>query len=234
MREKSVVLLSAGLDSSYNLFRAVQDTEVVLALTFNYGQRAAIPELRQARRLAETLKIPHRVVELPWFRDFTSTALLNEKAKLPQKDDLQIDSPEKSAASAKAVWVPNRNGIFLNIAAGFAEGLGAVYVIPGFNKEEAATFPDNSSAFMRALDRSFEFSTQGKVRVRCYSEEMNKNEIVASALKLSLPLELLWPCYESGANWCLKCESCLRFQRALGSAGVGINGLLAAQKGDAR
>ena len=51
------------------------------------------------------------------------------------------------------------NGIFLNIAAGFAEALSAQAVLPGFNKEEAATFPDNSVDFLESLNHSFSFST---------------------------------------------------------------------------
>ncbi len=220
MRAKSVVLLSAGLDSSFNLFRAFEKTEVILALTFNYGQRAAHNETKHAAALASLLRIPHQVIDLKWFENFTKTALVNKTYALPQSTEVEIDSYEASEKTAKAVWVPNRNGIFLNIAAGFAEGLGASLVIPGFNKEEAATFPDNSPAFMSALDKSFEFSTQGRVRVECYSQNLSKTEIVKEGLTLKLPFEKLWPCYESTDNWCGECESCQRFARALTANGI--------------
>lgn len=222
MKEKSVVLLSAGLDSSFNLYRALQDTEVILAVSFDYGQRAAEKEITQAAKLTEAVGVTHKVVELKWFSEFTSTALIRKSQTLPQSEDIEIDSLEKSQASAKAVWVPNRNGIFLNIAAGFAEGLGAKWVIPGFNKEEAQTFPDNSEEFIEALTGSLEYSTQGRVGVKCYSHNLNKSEIVKEALALKLPLSELWPCYQAEDQWCRQCESCKRFLRALEVNGVNI------------
>jgi 7-cyano-7-deazaguanine synthase len=216
---RAVVLLSAGLDSSYNLFRANRELDVVLALTFNYGQKAAKKEIARAKTLCERLAIPHQVVELPWFKDFTKTSLVGSQ-KIPTGKDISIDDMERSNETKKAVWVPNRNGILLNIAAGFAEGLNAEFVIPGFNIEEAATFPDNSQDYMNALDRGFSFSTQNHVRVKCFSTTMNKTQIVKEAVKLEVPLKDLWPCYFANDQWCGECESCQRFSRAVREAGV--------------
>lgn len=220
MKENSVVLLSAGLDSSYNLFRAARETQVLLALSFDYGQRAARRETERASGLCDLLKIPHKILTLSWFKDFTRTALVNPSAPLPGKAELDITSERASKQSAQAVWVPNRNGIFLNIAAAFAESLGARYVIPGFNKEEAATFADNSEAYMEAQSKAFRFSTQNHVEVKCYSSHLDKSQIVQEAVKLNLPFEKLWPCYQAGEQWCRECESCQRFLRALHSQGI--------------
>ncbi len=215
LKKKAVVLLSSGLDSAYNLAEAVQQFEVLLALTFNYGQRAATKEVQHSQQLANHFKVPHRVIELPWFKEFQSSALLNKDIPVPKADDLKIEDQSQSEKSAKVVWVPNRNGIFLNIAAAFAENLGAQFLVPGFNKEEAQTFPDNSEAFLKSLDQSFSFSTANKVQTHCFSTNMNKSQILAAAKKLELPFQSLWPCYEAMDQWCGECESCLRFKRAL-------------------
>lgn len=217
---KAVVLLSAGLDSAFNLMSAQRQYAVELAITFDYGQKAATREMERARQLCEYLKINHRVVALPWFKDFTNTALIGN-ASVPRATEINIENLEVSAQSAAKVWVPNRNGIFLNIAAGFAEGFGAEVIVPGFNLEEAQTFPDNSEAFMRSLNNAFSFSTANRVRVQCYSTHLNKTQIVAEAIELSLPLQLLWPCYLGEENWCGTCESCQRFKRAV--VGNGLN-----------
>lgn len=222
MPNKSVVLLSAGLDSSFNLFQAARETEVALAITFNYGQKAASREISQSQKLTRLLKIPHKIIELPWFSEFTSTALVDAKASIPKSNQVEIESLQTSKGTAKAVWVPNRNGILLNIAAGYAEGLGAHWVIPGFNKEEAETFPDNSDEYMKALDHSFSFSTQSHVKVKCYSQHLSKIEIVRQAQALDVPFGELWPCYEAGSSWCGECESCKRFNRALKANGVTV------------
>lgn len=218
MKTKSIVLLSAGLDSSVNLFQAHQETEVLLALTFDYGQRAARKEIERAQGLCRLLAIPHRVLDLSWFADFTKTSLLRVDQDVPRAKEVRIDSVSQSRVTANRVWVPNRNGIFLNIAAGFAEGLGAQWVIPGFNAEEATTFADNSQLFLDRLDQAFELSTATQVKTRCFTTNMSKTAMVKMARGLNVPLNDLWPCYFGGESWCGECESCLRFQRALKEA----------------
>lgn len=216
--KRSLVLLSSGLDSTVNLYAARAESEVVLALTFDYGQRAASREIEHARDLAVTLGIPHKVLALPWFRDFTLTSLVNSEQAVPTDTHVGIDNFEMSTASAKAVWVPNRNGIFLNIAAAFAEGLHAEWIIPGFNREEAATFPDNSAAFLEATTRSLDYSTSNHVTVKCFTTELDKIEIVKLGRKLNVPFHKVWACYFGGEAPCGSCESCQRFARAMAFA----------------
>ncbi|NJL24493.1 MAG: 7-cyano-7-deazaguanine synthase QueC [Calothrix sp. SM1_5_4] len=222
---KAIVLLSGGLDSTYNLFKAVRQLKVARTLTFNYGQKAAGKEIETARRLSSDLGVAHQVVELPWFRDFTHTALVASGVEVPSGVEVRIDSVEHSLRTAKSVWVPNRNGILLNIAAGFAEGLGAQYVIPGFNLEEAQTFPDNTDAFLRSLDQAFSYSTASRVRTQCFSVHLDKGQIVAEGKALGLPFARLWPCYFAGDKWCGRCESCQRYARALAANGLSFEEL---------
>jgi 7-cyano-7-deazaguanine synthase len=227
LKKKAVVLLSSGLDSSVNLFQAHQDAEVVLALTFDYGQKAAVQEVQHAARLAAHLKVPHKILALPWFKDFNKSSLLVDSETVPTGSQVDIQSHAQSLETAKSVWVPNRNGIFLNIGAAFAEALGAHLVIPGFNAEEATTFPDNSEAFMGQLTRSLAYSTANHVEVECYTVKLQKTEIVKKGMALKVPWELLWPCYFAKDKWCGECESCLRSKRAFAAAGVDVGSLYA-------
>jgi 7-cyano-7-deazaguanine synthase len=119
----------------------------------------------------------------------------------------------KESQSAKAL--AEKYGIFLNVAAGMAESLEMDYVVPGFNLEEAQTFPDNSEAFLQALDQSLHFSTNQKVKTKCFTQHLNKTEIVKRACELGLDFSLIWPCYQSQLKWCGNCESCKRTLRAL-------------------
>lgn len=212
---KSVVLLSGGLDSTTNLYQATKESEVLLALTFDYGQRAVKKEILAAENLCKSLGVKHKILSIPWIKDFGHSSLTNSLLKIPQGKDVSIDNYEQSLKTASSVWVPNRNGILLNIAAGFAESLGAQQVIPGFNLEEAQTFPDNSEDYLKALTQSLSFSTANKVITHCYTTSLDKTEMVALAIKLNVPFELLWPCYFDESKWCGHCESCLRFKRAL-------------------
>lgn len=225
MKQKSVVLLSAGLDSSVNAFEAAHRGELVLALTFNYGQRAAASEIKAAKNIAQHLGVQHKVLELPWFKDFNRSSLLVDSMTVPTGADVKIDDQKQSESTAKSVWVPNRNGIFLNIAAAFAEALGADVIVPGFNKEEAATFPDNSEAFLKQTTESLWFSTANHVRAECFTTNLVKTEIVRRGEELKVPWHLIWPCYFTGDQWCGQCESCQRGRRAFKAAGVNVEHL---------
>jgi 7-cyano-7-deazaguanine synthase len=204
---KGVAILSGGLDSTVSLAAATRKMDVVLALTFDYGQRAAKREREASSKIAKHYKVPHKVVAIPWLAALTSTALVNRRASLPVN--------EMSERSAKAVWVPNRNGVFIEIAAAHAESLGATRLITGFNKEEAVTFPDNSPAYVSAVNDALSFSTANGVRVVSFTGALEKKGIVNLGRRLNAPLQLIWPCYEGGKRWCGECESCLRSLRAL-------------------
>ncbi|MFM6928263.1 MAG: 7-cyano-7-deazaguanine synthase QueC [Bdellovibrio sp.] len=225
-QKKAVVLLSSGLDSTVNLFEAMKHGhEVVLALTFNYGQRAAKQEIAHSAKLAAYMGVPHKVMDVTWFKDFNKSSLLVDDQIVPTGKDVEIDNLEKSAESAKSVWVPNRNGIFINIAAAYAEALGADAVIPGFNAEEAATFPDNSKEFLEQATKSLFYSTANHVKVGCYTAHLKKPDIVRLGQGLKVPWELVWPCYFAGEKWCGECESCQRAKRAFDSANIDVSHL---------
>jgi len=222
---KSVVLLSGGMDSTVNLYEAQKRGEVVLALTFDYGQRAAPKEIQASQALASSLGIAHKVLPLPFFKELGTSSLIDTQKALPLQNEVSIDDHQASIKTAKSVWVPNRNGIFLNIAAGFAEALGAQVVVPGFNLEEASTFPDNSLKFMGQLTESLSFSTSNQVRVECSTVSMNKTEIVAFGQKLGVNWAKIWPCYQAGSQWCGQCESCQRAARAFKANGLSFASL---------
>lgn len=213
-KKDSVVLLSAGMDSTVNLYAAMNETNVVLAITFNYGQKAAIKEIECAKNLTAENKIKHVVIDLPWLKDLGKSSLTNDSLTVPTGKNVTIDNQQISELTAKSVWVPNRNGVFLNIAASYAESMSAEVLVPGFNREEAATFPDNSLDFIRAIRKSFAYSTATRVDVQCYTIAMGKIEIVDLGKKLNVPFEKTWPCYLAKDLWCGECESCKRSKRA--------------------
>ena len=213
MLKKSIVLLSGGLDSSLNLALGVKKGHVMLALTFNYNQKAVSNELTASRKLSEHYRVPHKVIDLPWLGELSKSALTNPNLPIPSPD---INNFEETTKSAKAVWVSNRNGLFVNIAACFAERLEFDSILVGFNAEEAQTFPDNSKSFIKALNKSFSFSTRNRVTVNSYTTNLNKREIVKRSLEENLPFDLIWPCYRAGDSICGECESCKRYMEAGG------------------
>lgn len=217
---KSILILSGGLDSTVSSWIARKETQPVLALTFDYGQRAALRERSASRKMADRLKVPHRVLEIPWLAELTKTSLVARSEKIPRVSEKDLDDPARGQKSASAVWVPNRNGLFLNIAACFAESLGAELLVTGFNAEEGITFPDNSAPFVRSADEFFWYSTQKHIRVVSYTLPWRKTEIAKKAREIDIPLQDIWFCYEGGETPCRSCESCLRAYRAFREAGI--------------
>lgn len=215
----AVVLLSGGLDSALNLALAVNSGRARLALNIRYGQRAEAAEARAAAALSAHYKLPFHSLDLRWLGNVNQSSLTQASQALPQPELAELDRLDIVEPSMRAVWVANRNGLFLNTAAAYAEAVGDAEVLVGFNREEAATFPDNSAAYMEALNQALAFSTLNKVKIASYTLEWDKAQILQEALRVELPLDLVWSCYEPGPERCWRCESCRRSERALLGAG---------------
>ena len=200
---KGIILLSGGLDSLVSL--GLGGYNVSLALTFDYGQKSVKDEIEASQKICEYYGIAHKVIKLDWLKNITYTAMVSGN-KLPDKIDEN---------SAKNVWVPNRNGLFLNIAGSFADGNDYDYIIIGANKEEGQTFPDNTQEFIDKINAEFEYSTQKHPKVVAPLINSDKNDIVKLALEHKIPLEFVRSCYASGEKHCGKCESCTRLKNAL-------------------
>ena len=189
MPEKTaVILLSGGLDSYISLVWAqTHGYDIKLALTFDYGQRAVKEEIQASREIAKVYNIEHRVINLPFLAEISNSAL--------NKEDAGLEFETLGEKSARAVWVPNRNGLFLNIAASFCDAKGYDAVIIGANKEEAATFPDNSKEFCKATEKCFKYSTNVHPTVVAPLLELNKHEIISLGVELGVDFKLLKSCY---------------------------------------
>ena len=107
---KSIILLSGGLDSLVSLGLGIKKYNIKLAITFDYGQKSSSQEIQAAKNICKYYKIKHKVIKLNWLKKITHTSLVSDENVPTGK---LLDNPE---ASAKLVWVPNRNGLFLNIA----------------------------------------------------------------------------------------------------------------------
>lgn len=206
---KALILLSGGLDSLVSLDMARKKADIELALTIDYGQRALEEEISAAKQIADYYNINHEVLELHFLKSLSKNALTSfNEGDLKKLSD---------------VWVPNRNGLFLNVAASFCDKLKYDYVIFGANKEEGEDFPDNTEDFCNAINKSLEFSTLNKTKVLAPCLQLDKVQIINYAVDNKLPLGLIKSCYDSNANTkkrhCGKCMSCLLLKNALIKAG---------------
>jgi len=192
IKRKAIILLSGGLDSVASLSVAREKYDVSLALTFDYGQQAFKQEKTAAGKIAGYYNIEHKIIKLDWLEELFSDS---------------------------SGWIPNRNALFINIAAAFADTGNSPYkyIIIGANKEEAGTFTDNSAEFIKAVNKSLKHSTNSKIQVLAPMIDKDKSEIIRAALKFSAPVRYMYSCYSGTDRHCSECESCIRLKRAIES-----------------
>lgn len=208
MEKKSIILLSGGLDSLVTLGIGIKKYNIRLALTFDYGQNPVKKEIEASKKIADFYGIEHKVIILPFLKEVTNNAFVGGNHSLPTGN---LGTEE----SAKSVWVPNRNSLFLNIACSVAEGQGYSNILFGANKSEGKTFPDNTQEFVSGINECFKYSTLNGVQVIAPLINYTKNDIVKVALELGIPLELVYSCYAGGEKNCGQCESCTHLKCAL-------------------
>lgn len=214
---KAVVLLSGGLDSSTVLALALEAGDEVTALSFDYGQRHS-RELRSAQALAEHYGVRQVLSSLN--PDVFRSSLVGEGDELPQERD-----PEGMAEEIPSTYVPARNIIMLSIAAGLCESLGGERIYLGANIVDYSGYPDCRPAFIAAFQEMLRQGTQAGVegspiQVETPIMSLSKGGIVKEALRLQVPLELTWSCYEGGEEACGVCDSCLLRLRGFQEAGA--------------
>ena len=205
--KKSIILLSGGLDSLAVLGAYKDEYNIELALTFDYGQKAVKQEIISSKNLANYFNIKHKIIKLDWLKEITNTSLVN-KDEIPTNNLGTIES-------AKKVWVPNRNGLFLNIAAAFADSQNYTHILFGANKDEGNTFPANTEEFREKISDIFKYSTLKKPQVIAPLINYTKNDIVKLSIDKKLPLKFVWSCYRDGDKHCGVCESCKHIKNAL-------------------
>jgi 7-cyano-7-deazaguanine synthase len=177
---------------------ACQKTNPIFAITFNYGQRAARMEIRASRRICRSLKIKHKVVQLPFFKEFKKLRMLKPTKRAFPKHFVKLED----------VWVPNRNGLFINVAACYAEYYGADVIVTGFNRDEARAFPDNKPQFIAAINHSLMYSTLRRIKVDSYVADYTKKQIFKVGKRYKAPLQYIYSCYLGDETMCGKCTSC--------------------------
>lgn len=212
--KSAVVLLSGGLDSVVSLASVRETCKVKKLLFFNYGQKAFEKEYKASLKIADYYDLSLDVIELEWLKNITKTALVADTV-IPDISESDLSRIDLTIESKNKVWVPNRNGLFVNIAAAYADSYEYDYVVIGANKEEAATFSDNSQEFIDNVNLSLKKSVNYPVKVIAPLIDKTKNDIIELAIKLDVPLQYINSCYNNTEKHCGRCESCNRLRRAL-------------------
>ena len=212
---RAVVLLSGGLDSATALAVAKRDGFACHALSFDYGQRHSA-ELAAAARVARALgAVEHKVVRLD-LRTIGGSALTDSTIAVPV-DGVARDSAEPGAIPV--TYVPARNTVFLSIAMGWAEVLGAQDLYLGVNAVDYSGYPDCRPAFIAKFAELARLATRagvegGRFEVHAPLMALHKHEIIALGAALGVDYAMTVSCYQADGDGraCGVCDSC-RFRK---------------------
>ncbi|MEI6438286.1 MAG: 7-cyano-7-deazaguanine synthase QueC [Candidatus Omnitrophota bacterium] len=202
MSKRCIVLLSGGLDSATTLYYALDKGYEARALVFDYGQRHK-KEIHAARAVAKAAGVRLEVVKisLPW----KGSSLLDTKTHVPVRGVKKGIIP--------STYVPARNIIFVSFAASFAEASGARTIFIGANALDYSGYPDCRPSFFKAFQKALDAGLKAGVEHHAISIEtplirMSKAQIIRLGLKLGVPYDKTWSCYQGGARACGVCDSC--------------------------
>jgi 7-cyano-7-deazaguanine synthase len=213
------VLLSGGLDSYTAAAVAVRDGFSISALSINYGQRH-VRELAAARAVARSLRARRHLELAVDLTKIGGSALTSRAVNVPK--DQPIDP-----SVIPATYVPARNTIFLSLALGWAEVLGARDIFIGVNALDYSGYPDCRPEFIRAFEQMARLATKagvegGPLTIHTPLLQLSKAEIVRLGLSLGLDYSLTHSCYDplpDGAS-CGRCDSCRLREAGFAEAGV--------------
>jgi 7-cyano-7-deazaguanine synthase len=213
---KAVVLVSGGLDSATTLAIAREQGFACYCLSYDYGQRHRI-ELEAAQQVAESLgAVRHETVKLDigWMGGSALT-------------DKKIAVPENQPEGIPITYVPARNTIFLSVALGWAEVLGARHIFIGANAVDYSGYPDCRPVFISAFEQLANVATKAGVEGDRFSIhapliDLAKADIIRRGQSLGINYGLTVSCYNPGPRGeaCGRCDSCRLRAQGFHDAGV--------------
>jgi len=235
-RRLGVVLLSGGLDSTTAAAMVQREGVELSALTVHYGQSHA-RELGSARRIAEVLGIPHRVVDATFFGELASYSALTQ----PLQHTRPLDrTPGAMSDDIPVTYVPLRNTYLLTLAAAALESVAleaiesqgvdptdlSAAIVIGANAIDYSGYPDCRPEYYRAATETLrlgsKLGTTYHVPITILTPliEKTKADIVRLATELGAPIEHTWSCYGPGPSPCGRCDSCLLREKGFREAGL--------------
>jgi 7-cyano-7-deazaguanine synthase len=217
---KAVVLLSGGLDSATVLAIAASEGYEIHAISFDYGQRHRF-ELAAAARVSLAQGVREHVIFRVDTAIFQGSALTNDIPVPHNRTDAEL------SAGIPITYVPARNTIFLSIALGLAESVGAQDLFVGVNAVDYSGYPDCRPEYIAAFEQMANLATKAgvegrRIRVHAPLITMTKAEIIQTGLRLGVNYGLTHSCYDplpDGAA-CGECDSCQIRLRGFLAAGT--------------
>ena len=207
-KEKCVVILSGGPDSSTVAYWAKKQGYCVYAITFKYGQ-IATKEVEHAIKIAKMLKVSIKLIDLSSLKEIFAgvTSLCDENIPM---------TPNFS----QPIIVPFRNGIFLATAVAYAVSIGASKIFYGAQGSDEPFYPDCRREFYKSFELAARLGTGQNIVIEAPFSNIPKSAIIKKGFELGVPFNLTWSCYLNEQEHCGKCESCINRKRAFKEAAI--------------
>lgn len=219
---KALVLFSGGVDSTTCLGIAVDKygADNVIALSVYYGQKH-VKEVEAAEKIAAHFGVKLKTLDLTTIFADSDCSLLNGSSQDIPKESY-ASQLSKTNGSPVSTYVPFRNGLFLASAASIAISNGCGVIYYGAHSDDAAgnAYPDCSSDFNESISRAVYIGSGNQVKIEAPFVNLTKAEVVEIGLKLGVPYELTWSCYEGGDVPCGVCGTCRDRMAAFEANGV--------------
>jgi 7-cyano-7-deazaguanine synthase len=217
----AVVLLSGGLDSATTAAIARAEGFRVFALSVDYGQRHRF-ELEAARRVAESLGVAKHVVAKVGLDQIGGSALTDDISVPLDRDESEMSH------GIPITYVPARNTVFLALALGYAEVVGAADLYIGVNAVDYSGYPDCRPEFIAEFERLANLATKAgvehaaKFRIHAPLIEMTKAQIIRRGCELGVDYSLTHSCYapNSAGIACGRCDACQLRLKGFAEAGL--------------
>ena len=223
---KALVLSSGGVDSTTCIGIAVDKygKENVITASLYYGQKHD-KELECARKIAEYYGVRHIEEDISNVMKYAKDVCTLVKGGNEIEHKSYAEQIKENGEGRVATYVPFRNGLFLSIAAAYADSLfpgESVDIYYGAHADDATgqAYADCSPEFADAMNKAINIGTYGKININRPLINMNKAEVVKTGLALKVPYELTWSCYEGKDKACGKCGTCIDRLKAFELNGI--------------
>jgi len=209
-KERTVIILSGGLDSTTLLYDIVYQGFEVFPISFNYNQKHK-RELECAKATCQKLHLEHKIVDLSILNDLAPSALT--------RDDWKVPEGYYTDENMKQTVVPNRNMVMLSLATAYAIGIGARKLFYGAHSGDHTIYPDCRPEFIKALSEAIALADWQPIQLLAPYSNIDKGDIVKRGLELGVDYSLTHTCYAGEEVACGVCGACQERLEAFEKAG---------------
>lgn len=198
-----VAIVSGGMDSVTLLHHLVKvERRKPAVITFVYGQKHD-KEVAYAKAQAELLGCnAHLVLDMEPMRPlFANSALVSADVEIPDIESV-VGDPQPTT------YVPNRNMIFLALAAAYAETHGVSDIFYGAQQHDMYGYWDTTPQFLARLNNIYQLNRKTPIEIKAPFVSYSKTDILRTGLAMEVDYGMTWSCYAGADVCCGRCPTC--------------------------